>query len=190
MTDQLSAKDWLDQGLKTLAEKRLYGAEGRAAGEGDGGVARQLLLAFRRHRRVPCRDPETLARGRRRADHCRPRGCSEDDDSLPLLLRRAFPPGRRWRTRSAPGRRSMPWRGRRCRPSTGGGSSYIEILLRAVRRRRRWRAGPRANPLLGFSRLCAVGPAIAESETAGGARGIAADGLGSDAWLTRFSRIC
>ena len=71
----ISAKDWLDQGLKTLAEERLHGAEGRAAGEGDGGVARQFLLAFRRHRRVPRRDPEALARRRRRADHRQCRGC-------------------------------------------------------------------------------------------------------------------
>src|SRR5579862_9380189 len=43
---------------------RLYGAESRAAGQGDGGVTRQLLLALRRCRSVPCGNSQILARDR------------------------------------------------------------------------------------------------------------------------------
>src|SRR5439155_10066217 len=60
-------------GPQDPCQERLYGAEGGAARENDGGVAGQLLLAFRRYRRVPRRDPEALARGRGRSDHCRSR---------------------------------------------------------------------------------------------------------------------
>src|SRR5438132_13177875 len=51
-------------GPEDAGEKRFYGAEGGTAGQGDGGVARQFLLAFRRYFRVPRRDPEALARDR------------------------------------------------------------------------------------------------------------------------------
>ena len=91
MGDQLSAQDWLDQGLKTLAKSGFYGAEGGAAGQGHGGVARQFLLAFRRYFRVPCRDPERLARDRRRADYCRRRGFHlAHEIRSRSLLRRVF----------------------------------------------------------------------------------------------------
>ena len=60
-------------GAESPGAARFHGAEGRAAGEGDGRLARQFLLAFCRYRRVPRRDPEALARGRRRTGHCRAR---------------------------------------------------------------------------------------------------------------------
>jgi len=44
-------------GPQDAGRERFHGVESRPAGQGDGGVARQLLLAFRRHRRVPRRDP-------------------------------------------------------------------------------------------------------------------------------------
>ena len=74
MNDQLSAKDWLDQGLKTLAKDGFTALKAEPLAKAMRGVARQLLLAFCRYRRVPCRDPRALARGRRRADHRQCRG--------------------------------------------------------------------------------------------------------------------
>src|SRR5262245_52957761 len=56
---------------------RVCGPEGREARQDDGGVARQLLLAFRRYRRVPRRDPEALARRRGGTNHRR----SGDDEN-------------------------------------------------------------------------------------------------------------
>src|SRR3954451_20175571 len=49
------------RGVESAGPHRLHRAEGRSAGEGDGGLARQLLLAFRRCRCVPRRAPEALA---------------------------------------------------------------------------------------------------------------------------------
>ena len=165
MADQLSAKDWLDQGLRALAEKRFYGAESRTAGEGDGGFARQLLLAFRRYRRVPCRDPQALARDRRRADHRRPEAASGRRRSAaaaaaPGVRRQSW----RWRTRSAPGPRSIPAaRSRRAghRPAPAG---LCENSSRAGLHRNIGPC-PGANSLLGVSRLCAVGQAVAAGGT-------------------------
>ena len=45
------------------------------------------------------------------------------------VARRIFASDRRWRMRSAPGPRSMPARGRPCRPSTQA-IGYIEVLLK------------------------------------------------------------
>ena len=74
MTDQLSADDWIKPGPEGARQERLHGAEGRSAGKGHGRLARQLLLAFCRSRRVPRGRAEALARDRGRADHRRCRG--------------------------------------------------------------------------------------------------------------------
>src|ERR1700689_4755812 len=50
-----------------------YGAQGRAAGEIHGRIARQLLLALRRHRSLSWRVAQALARNCRREDYRRRR---------------------------------------------------------------------------------------------------------------------
>src|ERR1700753_1818244 len=71
MTDQLSAQDWLDPGLQDPGPHGLLWAQSGAAGQGDGRLARQLLLALWRYRCIPCGHPESLARDRRRGHHLR-----------------------------------------------------------------------------------------------------------------------
>ena len=107
---------------KSADNARVYGAEGRAVGEGDGGLARQLLLAFRRYRRLSGGDPEALARGRRRTDHRRPRGTPSGTSHRCIGCCAAVSAtGLRWSARSEAGRRSIPSREKRSNPSTGAG---------------------------------------------------------------------
>ena len=85
-----------------------------------------------------------------------------DDDALPALLRRAFGgrPALENAVRSWAARRS-PARAPRCRPSTGAGSVMSRSLLTQPGCRPE-RPRPRADPLLGVSRLRAVGQAAAD----------------------------
>src|SRR5207302_5776007 len=142
--------------------KRFYGAEGGTAREGDGGVARQFLLAFHRHFRVPRCGPEALARDRRRADHRESRSRLRKRKSA----RRAVAPGV-WRTAHA-GERGPHLGQRRSRSprrGTGDRSPPLKLYRRPddeIRTVGGLSPRPRANSLLGVSRLCVIGPEAAE----------------------------
>ena len=116
-------------GPENTGEKRLHGVEGGTAGEGDGGIARQLLLAFRRYRRVPRRDPRALARGRCRADHRQCRSRRQRRKSAPTAV--APRVRRKADARESgprPGRASIPTPAPRCRPSTAAGSAMSKAF--------------------------------------------------------------
>ena len=178
MTDQLSAKDWLDQGLRTLASsgftalkaEPLAKAMGVSRGSfywhfADIGAFHAAILEHWREVAAEqiIADLEACIGSSRRPAAA----------AAPGVRRQAA----RWRTRSAPGPRSTPPRGPPCRRSTGAGSVTWRSCCKAsgvppeVARR------PRADSVLGVSRLCAVGQAVAAGETGGDARRIAADGL-------------
>ena len=89
-SDQLSAQDWLDQGLKARAANGAGALKAEVASESHGRVARQLLLALRRYRRVPHRDPGPLARGLAERVIADLEVAAEHENPLLLLLRRTF----------------------------------------------------------------------------------------------------
>src|SRR6266404_5091735 len=164
-------------GPQDAGRARFHGAESRAAGESIGGIARQLLLAFRRHRRLPRGDPQALARGGRRADHRQSRGRLRQ----PRPAAAPAAPGVR-RQAGAGERGSHLGNGRPAGAKRRAGHRPASPRLRrkhAQGIRAFARRGPcaRANFLLGICRLCAVGQTVAAGKTAGGARRTAADGL-------------
>ncbi len=77
-------------GPEGVGEPRLHRAEGGTAGQGDGRVARQLLLAFCRYRRVPCRDPARWHEVAAEQIIANVEAASKDENPLALLLRRVF----------------------------------------------------------------------------------------------------
>ena len=121
MTDQLSAKDWLDQGLKTLAKSGFTAlkaeplAKAMAVSRGsfywhfaDIGAFHKAILD---HWREVAAEQiiANLEAASGNGDPCR--CCCAGFSAA----------GWRWRTRFEPGPRSIQWRERRSRPSTGAG---------------------------------------------------------------------
>ena len=111
---------------------------------------------------------------------------SKDENPLALLLRRVF------------GERLMLERAVRTWASVDPAAraavqaidqrrlGYVESLLTQAGVIGGTGPRPRANSLLGVSRLCAIGSAIAESASAGRARRTAADRC----VMTRYDRLC
>jgi AcrR family transcriptional regulator len=106
MTDQLSAKDWLDQGLKTLAKSGFTALKAeplaKAMGVSRGSfywhfadIAAYHAAILKYWREVSAE--QIIASLEASAG---------DDDPLALLLRRTSATSRHWRRRSAPGQRS------------------------------------------------------------------------------------
>ena len=191
MIDQLSARDWLDQGLKALAKSGFTALKAeplaKAMGVSRGSFYWHFADIGAFHAAI-LKHWREVAAERVIADL---EAAPEGHDALALLLRRAFSARpalenavRTWATVDAAARAAVQAIDQRR-------VSYIEIMLQAVRLAGRCGAGPRANPLLGFPRLFAVRAALAESETTGRARGIAAHSGGAPTRvMTLFSRMC
>ena len=131
MTDQLSAKDWLDQGLKALARSGFTALKAEPLAKAMGVSRGSFYWHFADIGAFHAAILDALARGRRRADHRQCRGrlratktrcrcCCAGCSASRLTLENAV---RSWATRRS--RRAAP----RCRRSTGAGSSYVESLL-------------------------------------------------------------
>ncbi len=118
------------QGLKALASRGFTALKAEPFAKALRVLARQLLLALCRYRRLPCRDPwragTKLRPNRSSPMSRRPRRI---EAPLALLLRRVFGERltleravRTWASVDPP---PVP----PCRPSTGGGSAMCESLL-------------------------------------------------------------
>ncbi len=178
MADQLSAKDWLDQGLKTLAESGYTALKAEPLAKAMGVSRGSFYWHFADVEAVPRGGSSMLlARGRRRADHRQRRGRRRQRQPAAVFaapgVRRAAGAGERG-PRLGHGRPGGQSRGAGHRPAPADLRRKPVQGLRAFTRRGS-RAG--ANSLLGVSRLCAVGQTLAAGATAGGAGGNAPDGL-------------
>ena len=134
MTDQLSAKDWLDQGLKTLAESGFTALKAEPLAKAMG-VSRGSFYwhfadigafhaAILKHWREIAAEQiianlEAASEGRKSAARCCCAGCSAK--------------GWRWRTRSAPGPASIPRRAAAVQAIDRRRLGYVESLLRRNR---------------------------------------------------------
>ena len=189
MADQLSAEDWLDQGLRTLAKsgftalkaEPLAKAMGVSRGSfywhfADIGVYHAAIL---KHWRDVAAE-QVIANLEM---------VSKDRDALALLLRRAFSSTpalenavRTWATVDPAARAAVQAIDQRR-------LGYIETLLRQSGLSAD--AGPRPRPdsLLDISRLCAVGQTAAAGATGGGARRIASDRLAIEPRRRREAHI-
>ena len=177
MADQLSAKDWLDQGLRALARSGFTALKAEPLAKAMG-VSRGSFYwhfadigayhaAILKHWREVA--AEQIIAGLEAA--------SGDDNPLQLLLRRAFgtKPAlenafRTWATVDPAARSAVQAIDRRR-------LGYVEKLLRRVRITGGCGPSPGANSLLGVSRLCAVGQAVAAGAASRGDRRVAPDGL-------------
>ena len=175
MSDQLSARDWVDQGLKALASRGFTALKAEPLAK----ALRVSRGSFYWHfADIAAFHAAILARWHEVAAEqiiANVEAASKDEDPLALLLRRVFGERltleravRTWAARRSrrPGRRAghRPAAAELC----GEPSDAIRIIRRSGPR-------PRANSLLGVSRLCVVGPAIAESAATGRARRTGAD---------------
>ena len=74
MSDQLSAKDWVDQGLKALASRGFTALKAEPLAKALRVSRGSFYWHFADIAAFPCRDPGALARGGGRADHRQCRG--------------------------------------------------------------------------------------------------------------------
>ena len=163
MSDQLSAQDWLDQGLKTLAKSGFTALKAeplaKAMGVSRGSFYWHFADISAFHAAI-LKHWREIAAEQIIADV---EAASGDENPLAVLLRRVF--GERLTLESAvrtwasvdPAARAAVQAIDRRR------LGYVESLLTQSGLSGRRRPRPRANSLLGVSRLCAVGPAAAES---------------------------
>ena len=177
MTDQLSAKDWLDQGLKVLAERGFTALKAEPLAKAMG-VSRGSFYwhfadigafhaAILKHWREVAAE-EIIANLE---------AASGTDNPLQLLLRQAFGGKlslenavRIWATHDPVARRAVQAIDRRRAELRGATAQGLRACAESG-------ALPRAHPLLGVCRLCAVGQALAAGAAAGGARRTLADRL-------------
>ena len=190
MTDQLSAKDWLDQGLKTLAESGFTALKAEPLAKAMG-VSRGSFYwhfadigafhaAILKHWRDVAAEQIIANLEAASGTTTRCRAAAPD-------VRQQAGAGER-----GPhlGDASIPRPARRCRPSTGAGWTMSKACSGRSGCRPTWPA-PGANSLLGVSRLCAVGSAAAAGRTGGGARRTARGSpRDSAARLPVSDRIC
>ena len=160
MNDQLSAKDWLDQGLKALASRGFTALKAEPWPR-RWGVARQLLLAFADiaafHAAILARWHEVAAE-----QIIANVEAASNDGPAALLLRRVFGERlmleravRTWASVDPAARAAVQAIDRR-RLSYVRPSDAIRIIGGCCPR-------PRPNSLLGVSRLRALGSALAEA---------------------------
>ena len=177
MTDQLSAKDWLDLGLKVLAEQGFTALKAeplaKAMGVSRGSFYWHFADIGAFHAAI-LKHWREVAAEQIIADL---EAATGDDNPLQLLLRQAFGGRlalenavRSWAThdpRRAPrGAGDRPAPGDLCGKHAQGRRACAESGAR-----------PGANPLLGVCRLCAVRQALAAGGSTGRARRTAADRL-------------
>ena len=187
MSDQLSAKDWLDQGLKALASRGFTALKAEPLAKAMGVSRGSFYWHFAD---IAAFHAAILARWREVAAEqiiANVEAASKDENPLALLLRRVFGERltleravRTWASVDPAARAAVQAIDRR----------RLELCRKPVDAIRIVRGGgprPRANPLLGVPRLCAVGPAAAESAATGRARRTGADRRRHD---TAAIRVC
>ena len=175
MSDQLSAKDWVDQGLKALASRGFTALKAEPLAK----ALRVSRGSFYWHfADIAAFHAAILARWHEVAAEqiiANVEAASKDEDPLALLLRRVF--GERLTLETGgphlgERRSRRPCRRAGHRPAAaelcGGAAGAIRIVGGTGPR-------PRPNSLLGVSRLRAIGSAPAESAATGRARRTAAD---------------
>ena len=162
MTDQLSAKDWLDQGLKTLASSGFTALKAEPLAKAMGVSRGSFYWHFAD---IAAFHAAILKHWREVAAEqiiANVEAASKDENPLALLLRRVFGERltleravRTWASVDPAARAAVQAIDRR----------RLELCRKpvdAVRTVGGRGPRPRANSLLGVSRLCAVGPAAAE----------------------------
>ena len=175
MSDQLSAKDWVDQGLKALASSGFTALKAEPLAK----ALRVSRGSFYWHfADIAAFHAAILARWHEVAAEqiiANVEAASKDEDPLALLLRRVFGERlmleravRTWASVDPAARAAVQAIDRRR-------LSYVEGLLAQSGLSAERGPRPRPNSLLGVSRLCAIGSAIAESATTGRARRTGAD---------------
>ena len=186
MNDQLSATDWLNQGLKTLAKDGFTALKAeplaKAMGVSRGSFYWHFADIAAYHAAILARWHEVAAE----QIIANVEAASKDENPLALLLRRVFGERlmleravRTWASVDPAARAAVQAIDRRrlelCRKPSDAGR-----IIRGTGPR------PRPNSLLGVSWLCAIGSAIAESAPTGRARRAAADRC----VMTRCDRVC
>ena len=190
MAEQLSAKDWLDQGLKTLAASGFTALKAEPLAKAMGVSRGSFYWHFAD---IGAFHAAILEHWRDVAAEqviANLEAASGTADPLPRLLRGAF--GNRpalenavrtWASFDPKARAAVQAIDRRR-------LGYVEGLFRAGGLATRRGAGARANHLLGVSRLCAVGAAAAKGPAGRGARGTARHRGAMTGRLALLSRIC
>ncbi len=174
MSDQLSAKDWVDQGLKALASSGFTALKAEPLAK----ALRVSRGSFYWHfADIAAFHAAILARWHDVAAEqiiANVEAASKDEDPLALLLRRVFGERltleravRTWASVDPAARAAVQAIDRRR-------LNYVEGLLAAIRIVSGTGPRPRPNSLLGVSRLRAIGSATAESAATGRARRTAA----------------
>ena len=174
MSDQLSAKDWVDQGLKALASSGFTALKAEPLAK----ALRVSRGSFYWHfADIAAFHAAILARWHEVAAEqiiANVEAASKDEDPLALLLRRVFGERltleravRTWASVDPAARAAVQAIDRRR-------LNYVEGLLAAIRIISGTGPRPRPNSLLGVSRLRAIGSATAEGATTGRARRTAA----------------
>ena len=129
MADQLSAKDWLDQGLKALASSGFTALKAeplaKAMGVSRGSFYWHFADIGAFHAAILAHWHEVAAE----QVIANVEAASNDENPLALLLRRVFGGGWRWKKRSAPGRRVDPAARAAVQAIDRRRLSYIESLL-------------------------------------------------------------
>ena len=176
MTDQLSATDWLDQGLKTLARSGFTALKAeplaKAMGVSRGSFYWHFADVGAFHAAI-LRHWREVAAEQIIADL---EAASDSDVALPLLLRRAFGARlslekavRTWATFD-------PAAGAAVQAIDRRRLGYVERLLLASGLVAAGGQRPCADSVLGIRRIRAFGQAVAAGKTGGDARRITADG--------------
>ena len=175
MSDQLSAKDWVDEGLKALASRGFTALKAEPLAK----ALRVSRGSFYWHfADIAAFHAAILARWHEVAAEqiiANVEAASKDEDPLALLLRRVFGERltleravRTWASVDPAARAAVQAIDRRR-------LNYVEGLLAQSGLSAERGPRPRANSILGVSRLRAIGPATAESAATGRARRTAAD---------------
>ena len=169
MADQLSAKDWLDLGLKTLARRGFTALKAEPLAKAMGVSRGSFYWHFAdigAYRAAILKHWREVAAEQVIADL---EASSKDDNPLLLLLRRTFSSKlalenavRTWATLDPMARAAVQATDRRR-------LSYVQKSVRALRRFARRGAFPRADLLLGVSRIRAVRQAVAKGAAGRGA---------------------
>ena len=170
MSDQLSAKDWVDEGLKALASRGFTALKAEPLAK----ALRVSRGSFYWHfADIAAFHAAILARWHEVAAEqiiANVEAASKDENPLALLLRRVFGERltleravRTWASVDPAARAAVHAIDRRR-------LSYVESLSVAIRIIDGCGARTGANSLLGVSRLCIVGPALAEGTATGRTR--------------------
>ena len=130
MGDQLSAKDWLDQGLKTLASRGFTALKAEPLAKAMGVSRGSFYWHFADIGAFHAAILDALARGRRRADHRQCRGRLEGrEPARACCCAGCSASGWRWSARSAPGPASIRRRATAVQAIDRRRLGYVESLL-------------------------------------------------------------